>query len=267
MRASASSPLDGDDGDTGRDAERAVPWSALDVLVKGSPMLKFGRSGDPHFRHFFLDQRCEYLLWMTHKKASAESRVRLAGCTLAEGQTTGVFRRQRRADLEDVSFSLLYAPSGQKASARGEQRSLDVACKDRREYEAWVRWCCSRPFVPRLRRVRRGRARITSRRRFRPPPQTVALRFLIDGPPPAALLLSSRRCVPRTTRPCSTPVALTYVSFRGSPTPRLSSCAKRRCGMSSTEPSTMDAPPCVRSVTTHSVRPPPETSIAAFTGA
>jgi hypothetical protein len=137
-------PLDAapdDDAATGRDAERerAVPWAALDVLVKGSPMLKFGRSGDPHFRHFFLDQRCEYLLWMTHKKASAESRVRLAGCTLAEGQTTSVFRRQRRADLEDVSFSLLYAPSGQKASARGEQRSLDVACKDRREYEAWVR--------------------------------------------------------------------------------------------------------------------------------
>ena len=79
--------------------ERQVPWAALDLLVRGAPLLKFGRSGDPHFRHFSLDQRCESLLWMTHKKASAESRVPLtAACALVEGQTTGVFRRQRRAE-------------------------------------------------------------------------------------------------------------------------------------------------------------------------
>ena len=27
-----------------------VPWESIEVMLRGSPLLKFGRQGDPHFR-------------------------------------------------------------------------------------------------------------------------------------------------------------------------------------------------------------------------
>ena len=111
-----------------------VPWAALDVCVRGAPLLKFGRQGEPHFRDFQLSSDCRQLAWASQKKADDESRVTLRGCTLSEGQQTDVFRRQPRPDLEDLCFSLIY----EDPLRRGQVRTLDVACKDRREYEAWV---------------------------------------------------------------------------------------------------------------------------------
>ena len=113
-------------------ADSAIPWSSLDVLVRGAPLLKFGRSGDPHFRHFCIDLACENLLWMTHKKRAAESRVRLSQCTLREGQTTDVFRRLRRGDLEDVSFSLIYAGGGGGGSGGGGSDGRGILRRGRR---------------------------------------------------------------------------------------------------------------------------------------
>lgn len=58
--------------------------------------------------------------------------VLLSECNLLEGQQTDVFRKQQRTDFNDVSFSLVY-PVGQRKT-----RSLDVVCKDRKEYDSWV---------------------------------------------------------------------------------------------------------------------------------
>lgn len=49
-----------------------------------------------------------------------------------EGQHTDVFRKQQRGDLADVSFSLIYPVSKRK------ERTLDVVCKDSKEYGLWV---------------------------------------------------------------------------------------------------------------------------------
>ena len=115
-------------------AARFVPWEALDVCVRGAPLLKFGRAGEPHFREFQLSLDCRWLAWASQKKADDDSRVLLRGCSLAEGQQTDVFRRQHRPDLGDLCFSLVY----DDPQRRGHLRTLDVACKDRRECEAWV---------------------------------------------------------------------------------------------------------------------------------
>jgi len=151
--ASTSPPLD--EGDDEGDAD--VPWEALDALVRGDTLLKFGRQGEPHFRLFAVDQTCQYLQWVTHKKKSAESRVLLANCGLMEGQVTDVFKRQPRPDLVDCSFSLSYEDPKRK----GVVRTLDVVCKDRHERELWL----------------------------------VGLSYLIQGPPPPHLLEARRRLV------------------------------------------------------------------------
>jgi hypothetical protein len=43
-----------------------------------------------------------------------------------EGQLTDVFKRNAKAEFEGLSFSLLY-------SLKGQQRTLDVVCKDKKE--------------------------------------------------------------------------------------------------------------------------------------
>jgi alpha-tubulin suppressor-like RCC1 family protein len=116
------------------DDEIFIPWESLDICVRGSPLLKFGRQGEPHFRDFQLSQDCKFLAWASQKKTDGDSRVILRGCKLFEGQQTDVFRRQNRGDLEGLCFSLMY----DDPQRRGQLRSLDVACKDRREYDAWV---------------------------------------------------------------------------------------------------------------------------------
>jgi hypothetical protein len=30
--------------------KRTVPWPAIEALLHGAPLLKFGRKGEPHFR-------------------------------------------------------------------------------------------------------------------------------------------------------------------------------------------------------------------------
>ena len=122
---------------------------------RAAPLVKFGRQGDPHFRNFQVTLDCTELLWFSAKKSATESRVKLQNCRILEGQITEVFRRQPRADLIPVSFSLEYEePKTRK------QRTLDLVCNSPREYDSWV----------------------------------TALRFLIvQGPPPSGLLDARRR--------------------------------------------------------------------------
>ena len=135
-------------------AEEDIPWDAIDVAVKGAALLKFGRAGDPHFRFLQVSLDCTSLGWYSAKKHNKQTRVVLQHCGLVEGQTSEVFKRQPRPDLADVSFSLLYDDG-----KGGSGRTLDLVCKDRAEYLAW----------------------------------TSALKYLIQGPPPAALLEARQR--------------------------------------------------------------------------
>lgn len=92
--------------------------------------------------------------------------VLLCSATLVKGQHTEVFRKNGRASLDKLSFSLLYtdaatgpSPSPSAPPTLGSPcRSLDLVAKDRREFEVWVR----------------------------------GLAFLVQGPPPTAQLVARR---------------------------------------------------------------------------
>ena len=57
--------------------------------------------------------------------------VDLRSAELVEGQRTDVFRKHSRTELAGRSFSLLY--TGRKGPT-----SLDVVCKDNKEYDLWI---------------------------------------------------------------------------------------------------------------------------------
>ena len=43
-------------------------------MIKGAPLCKFGRRGDPHYRNFALSVDGKYLSWYSHKKSAGASR-------------------------------------------------------------------------------------------------------------------------------------------------------------------------------------------------
>ena len=110
----------------------SIPWHEIEALKKPTTLLKFGRSGDPHFRDFRLSDDYRKLTWYSKKKKERDSEVELHGSSkiptrLVEGQETQVFKRNGRVDLKHRSLSIIYG-----------KKTLDVACKDAREYRIWV---------------------------------------------------------------------------------------------------------------------------------
>jgi len=97
-------------------------------MKEGSVMLKYTRTTKPHFRKFVLTQDELKLVWGSPNKASTEAQVPLVEVKkILLGQQTAIFQRYRNPDLDGLSFSLLY-----------KDRTLDIVCKDKREYVIWV---------------------------------------------------------------------------------------------------------------------------------
>eukprot|EP01103_Thecamoeba_quadrilineata_P010272 TRINITY_DN2166_c0_g1_i2.p1 TRINITY_DN2166_c0_g1~~TRINITY_DN2166_c0_g1_i2.p1 ORF type:complete len:227 (-),score=40.30 TRINITY_DN2166_c0_g1_i2:146-826(-) len=100
----------------------------LKTLRKGATLLKCTRKREPHFRFFRLSENNEHLKWMSPKKKTEESSVRIRDVTeLRLGQKTSNFQKQCVPQYEHLSFSLIYG-----------QRTLDIVCKDKKEYETWT---------------------------------------------------------------------------------------------------------------------------------
>lgn len=51
-----------------------APWECINAMIKGAPLCKFGRRGDPHYRNFALSPDGKYLTWYSHKKSAGSSR-------------------------------------------------------------------------------------------------------------------------------------------------------------------------------------------------
>ncbi|XP_019854073.1 PREDICTED: ultraviolet-B receptor UVR8-like [Amphimedon queenslandica] len=107
------------------DDEDKVLLAVCDV-IKGSTLLKAGRSGKPHFRQFKLSNDLSRLMWESAKKMDAA--VLISQITeIKTGQVTPVFLKNPIPQCEAVSFSLLYS-----------DRSLDIVCKDKKEFDTWT---------------------------------------------------------------------------------------------------------------------------------
>jgi alpha-tubulin suppressor-like RCC1 family protein len=105
-----------------------TPGECVQLMKQGATMLKFGRTGKPHFRTIVLSKNERFLLWSSPNKTTHESKVALTDVSKMEkGQKTAIFAKYRNPDHEQLSFSLLY-----------KNRTLDLVCKDRKEYMIWI---------------------------------------------------------------------------------------------------------------------------------
>ena len=113
-------------------------------LTSGATLLKAGRSvrigvvlssvsvpidtqGRPHFRRFRLTSDLTRLIWESSKKTDAAVLISQIS-EIKLGQKTQNFKRNPLPQFESRSFSLIY----------GGGRSLDIVCKDKKEFQTWT---------------------------------------------------------------------------------------------------------------------------------
>ena len=116
---------------------RRIKVDALTFMQSGTPFLKYSSSyfsSPPHFRQFILIASTPaYIQWFSQNKPLSASRVYLESITaIPTGQSTPTFAKHKAAELESMSFSILYVDSG-------KERSLDLTAKDKNELNVWVR--------------------------------------------------------------------------------------------------------------------------------
>lgn len=126
-----------------------------DILVKNlrsmkipAQLLKFGATGKPKFRTFQLSNDNQYLVWDSKNKSAEQTRIKLSDIKeVRYGQRTEKFDRSNRKDLTNFSFSIIYAVSGNGKLAKSlssssfnnfDGESLDLVCKDEKEFEVWA---------------------------------------------------------------------------------------------------------------------------------
>jgi hypothetical protein len=106
---------------------------AIRYMMIGSNLLKHSKTGFPHIRQFQLSSDLKRILWYTKNKNISESQVAINSIfDLVIGQKSENFIRYPLKMLEEFSFSIYFKTSD------GEEKTLDVTCKDEREFDLWV---------------------------------------------------------------------------------------------------------------------------------
>ena len=82
--------------------------------------------GRPHFRRFRLTSDLTRLVWESSKKVDAAVLISQIS-EIKLGQKTQNFKRNPLPQFESRSFSLIYGG-----------RSLDIVCKDKKEFLTWT---------------------------------------------------------------------------------------------------------------------------------
>jgi hypothetical protein len=101
----------------------------LSFMKKGTPFLKYGQHGYPHFRQFQLSSDNTRLQWFSQSKSLKNTTISI--CDMDEiriGQTTPTFAKHRAPELSKSSFSVLY----------NHGKTLDVIAKDPNEFKLWT---------------------------------------------------------------------------------------------------------------------------------
>jgi len=110
--------------------ERTMKIDALEIMRKGTPFLKYGKRGYPHFRQFQLSSDNTKILWFSKQKKLRETQISVADIDdIRNGQTTPTFERHRAPELSRSSFSVIY---------NRRRSSLDLIAKDLNEYKIWT---------------------------------------------------------------------------------------------------------------------------------
>lgn len=102
-----------------------------------TPLLKYGRSGAPHFRYFYLTQDRTKLIWHSDKKKSLPTEVNVFDMIkLVTGQKSEIFKRNQSSNIhpQHLSFSVFYHLD----KSMRDVKTLDIVCKDQNEFNTWV---------------------------------------------------------------------------------------------------------------------------------
>lgn len=113
-----------------RHAEAQV---AVRLMMIGSNLLKHTKKGFPHIRLFQLSSDLKRILWYTKSKKITESQISIGTVEdISLGQVSENFMRYPLRMLEEFSFSIYYKTN------EGITTTLDLTCKDEREFDLWV---------------------------------------------------------------------------------------------------------------------------------
>ncbi len=111
---------------------RSAVVNALDFIRRGTPFLKYGKRGYPHWRYFQVSEDNRRLEWYSKGKRLQETSIELASIrSIVLGQTTSNFLRHQASNLGHTSFSLIYD------EPRIKNVTLDVVAMDSNEFKLW----------------------------------------------------------------------------------------------------------------------------------
>lgn len=101
---------------------------AVELMKTGSNLLKHTRNSSPHIRLFQITDDLKYILWYSTGKSQQKSSILLENVIdIVYGQRTDNFLDYPIPSLEHLSFSLIHT-----------QGTLDLTCRDEREYDLWL---------------------------------------------------------------------------------------------------------------------------------
>lgn len=101
---------------------------ALEVMKNGANILKHTRNSMPHIRLFQITNDIKYLIWYSAGKSQENSSILLENIFEVKlGQATQTFLCYPIPSLEHLSFSIVHSNG-----------TLDLTCRDEREYDIWV---------------------------------------------------------------------------------------------------------------------------------
>jgi hypothetical protein len=117
-------------GGGGQAAPRPTVINALEFMRKGTPFLKYGKRGYPHWRHFQVSRDNRRLQWYSKGKRLQDTSIDLSSVRrIVLGQATKNFWKHNASDLDPSSFSLIYDEP---------EKTLDVVAMDSNEYRLWT---------------------------------------------------------------------------------------------------------------------------------
>lgn len=123
--------LPGNDQQSTRSRRKSETLEVLSIMKLGTPMLKNGKWGFPHFRQFQLTDDASRIVWYTAGKKISKTSVALSSVSeIIYGQATDNFRRYPNAAMAHLSFSLLHT---------NLSKTLDLTCKSQREFDVWTK--------------------------------------------------------------------------------------------------------------------------------
>ena len=107
-----------------------IKVNIIDFMKKGTSLLKYGRRGAPHFRHFEINNL--YLIWYSNNKNIEKTRILLKNIIkIQAGQLTDNFKKYLQPKLSSCSFSVIYGENKQN------YKTLDVIAINKYDYNCW----------------------------------------------------------------------------------------------------------------------------------